>query len=64
MKTLNIELFLVLLYLIYLLFRSDSPCDYVPAILTVLALNPFIWPLKAGLSDEHWDYCSEKTGAS
>jgi hypothetical protein len=36
----------------------------VLAILTVLALNAFIRPLKAGLSDELWDYCSEKTGAS
>ena len=64
MKTLNIELFLVFVYFIYLVFRSDLPCHYVLAILTVLALNPSIWPLKASLSDEHWDYCFQKTGAS
>jgi hypothetical protein len=48
MKTLNIELFLVLLYLICLLFRSNLPCHYVLAILTVLALNAFIRPFKSG----------------
>jgi hypothetical protein len=64
MKTLNIELFLICLYLIYLLFRSDPPCHYVLAILTVLALKAFIRPLKTGLSDELWGYCSEKTEAS
>ena len=41
MNTLNIEVFLVFVYLIYLLFRSD-----------LLVLNLFIWPLKASLSDE------------
>jgi hypothetical protein len=41
MNALNIELFLVFVYLIYLLFRSD-----------LLAFNPFVWPLKASLSDE------------
>ena len=64
MKTLNIELFVVFVYLICLLFRSNLPCHYMLAILTALALNGFMRLVKAGLSDELWDYCSEKTGAS
>jgi hypothetical protein len=46
MKVLNILLFLVFLFLLYLLFRPELPFSYVLAILTVLALNPFIWILK------------------
>src|SRR6266853_6922701 len=46
MKVLDILLFLVFLFLLYLLFRPELPFGYLLAILTVLALNPYIWALK------------------
>jgi hypothetical protein len=46
MKVLNILLFLVFLFLLYLLFRPELPFSYVLAVLTTLALNPYIWALK------------------
>jgi hypothetical protein len=46
MKALNIVLFLVFLFVLYLLFRPELPFSYVLAILSALALNPYIWALK------------------
>jgi len=46
MKVLNILLFLVFLFWIYLLFLPELPFYYALAILTILALNPYIWALK------------------
>jgi hypothetical protein len=36
----------VFLFLLYLLFRPELPFSYVLAVLTTLALNPYIWALK------------------